>query len=178
MITIGGADTFTNALERSINKLKAFDKVSSDEKLLIKNNVNTVKNWSKTVLPEIVNTSGQNIGYPFRSKKGGKPADAYRQFNVPFSWVLGVWSGATYYSLMNMKAVSYTSKNGVRHSRDIINEVTGNSIKIGFKAYKDGEDVTNDLNFSIGVTDEFLQKRADATAELFKREMQKILGDI
>lgn len=176
-VRIGGADDLINTLSKLNNKLEAFRRVTADTEILKRDNENTLKNWQKVVLPEIVGTRGQNIGYPFRRKRGGFPPAKYRKFDVPFGWVAGVWSGVTYYALMQGKSAAYVSKKGNSYVRSLTREITADKIVYGFSAQYNSKDVTKYINFSIGVTDEWLRQRADARAELYQREVQKILGE-
>lgn len=119
-----------------------------------------LKDWRKNEVLEIAKSGGQNIGQPFRDKKGGHPYKKYRKFNVPVGWCLGVWSGATLSALMKAER-----QGGI----NIIKEVSGDSIEYGYQASH------SYINFNVGTTKEWLEKQKEFLIQKTQEYIEKNL---
>lgn len=171
-MAIYGINELTRSLTEIQKKMAEFKKSNKD--IFIKENENALKSLIETVIPKILSSSGQNIGFPFRRKK--TDSSKHIKFNVPKGSIAGVRSGATYFALMSSKGVSYVSENGESNSRDIIREVTEDKIIYGFKASSNNKDVTESINFSVGVTKEWLKREAERRVNIFQKQIEKALG--
>lgn len=103
-----------------------------------------LKDWQKNEVIEIAKTGGNNIGQPFKDKKTTE-WQKYRKYKVPVNWCLGVWTGATLYSLMKGKGVG-----GI----NIIKRIEPRRIEYGYQGNKY-------INFNVGVSKSFIDRHTE-----------------
>lgn len=128
-----------------LNKYIAILKSIEQNDALNKKWMNDIlKDWKKNEVVDIAKSGGSIIKKPFRSKKT-KEYKRFRKWQVPVNWCLGVWTGATLYSLMKGKGVG-----GV----NIISKVDANKIVYGYSGNKW-------INFNVGVSDAFISKHEE-----------------
>lgn len=123
----------------------------------------TFKNWKEDELPDIFETAGENVNLPFREKNlDTRGWQERRLFPAPLYDLQGVWSGETYRSLFDEKAVGDTI--------GIFKRISRNRLEYGYKAGAK----TKYINVNLGISEGFLNKEVNRISEVIINKVRAI----